>query len=80
MTADLFIRQSKKDLLLDYIKEKHYVRTSEIIRWGSDHYDNRADRNARQLATEGRIRRVSLSEKLLRFSGNIKEDIWEFIK
>ena len=75
--SDLF--KSKKDLLLDYIKAKHYCRTSEVIKFGSDHFDNRADRNARLLAEEGRIKRVSDEEKVFRFQ-NTKEDVWEFIK
>lgn len=77
---DLFLeKKSKKEQLLDYIREKHYVRTSEVIRWGSAHYDNRADRNARLLAEEGRIKRVSDEEKAFRFQPS-KEDIWEFVK
>ena len=79
MTQDLFATKSKKEQLLDYIKSIHYARTSEIIRWGSAHFDNRADRNARQLAVEGRIKRVSDEEKIFRFQ-DTKEDIWEFIK
>ena len=74
---DLF--KTKKELLLEFIKQRHYVRTSEVIRFGSDHFDNRADRNARQLATEGRIKRISDEEKLFRFQAT-KEDIWEFVK
>ena len=77
MTQDLF--QSKKDQLLEYIKEKHYCRTSEVIRWGSAHFDNRADRNARLLAEEGRIKRISDEEKNFRFA-KTAEDIWEFVK
>ena len=76
---DLFASpKSKKDQLLDYIKSIHYARTSQIIAWGVRNYCNRADRNARQLATEGRIKRISDEEKVFRF--NTKEDIWEFIK
>jgi len=70
--------KSKKDQLLDYIREKHWCKTSDIIRWGSEHYDNRAGRNARQLASEGKIRRMSKEEKRFRF-GNTKEDVWVVI-
>lgn len=78
--TDLFIEtKSKKDQLLDYIKARHFCRTSEIIAWGVRNYCNRADRNARQLATEGRIKRISDEEKALRFQAT-KEDIWEFVK
>ena len=73
---DLF--KSKKEMLLDYIKEKHYVRTSEVIKFASAHFSNRGDRDARLLASEGRIKRISDEEKIFRF--NTKEDIWEFIK
>ena len=70
--------KSKKEQLLDYIKARHYCRTSEIIAWGVRNFCNRADRNARQLATEGRIKRISDEEKVFRFQ-DTKEDIWEFI-
>lgn len=81
MTQDLFIteKKSKKDLLLDYIKSIHYARTSQIIAWGVRNYCNRADRNARQLATEGRIKRISDEEKIFRFQ-DTREDIYEFIQ
>ena len=72
--TDLFVKKSKKDFLLEYIREKKWVRTSDVIRWGSEHYDNRACRNARQLAKDGLIRRMSKEEKLFRF--DTKEDLW----
>ena len=78
MPQDLFVTKSKKEMLLDYIKSIHYARTSQIIAWGVRNFCNRADRNARQLATEGRIKRISDEEKIFRF--NTKEDIWEFVQ
>lgn len=76
---DLFLApKTKKDLLLNFIKEKHYVRTSEVIRFGSANFDNRADRNARLLAQEGKIKRLSKQEKIFRF-GNTKEGIYEYV-
>lgn len=73
---DLF--KSKKDLLLDFIKGKHYCYTHEVIAWGLQHYCNGADRLARKLAEEGQIRRVSESDKLFRFP-ETTEDIWESV-
>ena len=78
--TDLFATEtkSKKEQLLDYIKSIHYARTSQILAWGVRNFCNRADRNARQLATEGRIKRISEEEKIFRFEPT-KEDIWQFI-
>jgi hypothetical protein len=73
---NLFQKPSKKEQLLSYIRALRYVKTSEVINWGSDHYSNRADRDARQLAQEGKIRRLSKEERMLRF-GNIKEFVYE---
>lgn len=74
---DLF--KSKKEQLLDYIKSIHYARTSQIIAWGVRNYCNGASRNARLLAEEGRIKRVSEEEKLFRFP-ETKEDYYEFVR
>ena len=77
--TDLFLEtKSKKDQLLDYIKSIHYARKSQIIAWGCRNFCNRADRNARQLATEGRIKRINNEEKNFRFA-KTAEDIWEYI-
>ena len=73
---DLFL--SKREKLLQFIKEKHYIRTSEIIAWGVRNFSNRADRDARLLAEEGEIKRLSDSEKMFRFGGT-KEGIYEFV-
>jgi len=72
--TDLF--KSKKEQLLDFIRAKHYVRTSDVIKWGSLNYCNRAERYARTLAEEGKIIRLTQQEKVFRF-GKTREDIWE---
>lgn len=76
--TDLFAPKSKKEQVLEFIKAKHYARTSEIIKFGSSIFYNRADRSARDLATEGRIKRISEEEKNFRFQAS-REDIYEFI-
>jgi len=76
--TDLFPqRLSDKDLLCEFMKQKRWARTSEIIRFGSEHFSNRADRNARQLAREGLIRRMNKQLQDLRF-GKIGERVWEW--
>jgi len=76
--TDLF--KSKKELLYDWIKKKHYVKTSDIIYdWGRRNFTTRADRYARDLASEGRIKRMNSSKKI-RLFGLIKEEVWEIIK
>jgi hypothetical protein len=68
-----------KQALYDWMVAQHRpIKTSEVIRWGSDHFSNRADRNARQLANDGKIERLSDTEKQQLF-GNIKEDVWRVV-
>lgn len=73
--TDLFDKRTSKQQLADFIKEKHIVKTSDVIRWGVKNYSNRADRNARLLAAEGMIERMSDQDKNFYFPG-IKEDVW----
>lgn len=76
--TDLFTpvtRRSKKQQLLEWIQENGQVKTHEVIAWGVAHYTNGAERYARQLAQEGKLRRLFDSEKLLQH-GKIKEDVW----
>ena len=74
--TDLFL--SSKDKLYEFIKRKQYVRTSEIIRFGVDNFSNRADRNARQLAKEGKIRRMN-PDKQKHLFGELKEKVWVIV-
>jgi hypothetical protein len=70
-----FIKKSKKEQLLDWIREKKVVKTSDVIQWGVFNYCNRAMRNAQQLAQDGLIERLDKHDKYTMF-GNIKEDVW----
>lgn len=73
---DLFSSvKSKKEQLLAYIRFKGRCRTSEVMRWGLDNYHTRADRDARQLAIEGKIWRVR-DEIARMIIGETKEEIW----
>lgn len=71
-------RITKKQQLLDFIKDKKVAKTSEVIRFGLDNYFNRALRTAQELVAEGHIRRLTKEQKKFRF-GIIREDvfIWE---
>ncbi len=70
---------SKKELLLRSIRALGYMKTSEVIAWGSSRYSNRADRDARQLAKEGLIKRMSPGEIAMRFKNKIKEGVWKVV-
>jgi hypothetical protein len=62
--SDLFLEpKSKKEQLLEFIKKKHYAKSHEVMRWGLENFYISADRVARTLAEEGRIRRVPDEEK-----------------
>lgn len=74
---DLFTQHlSKKDQLLVWLQEKKYIPTSDVIRWGSENFCNRAERNARQLSGEGKIRRMTSQEKARYGYGKSLEEIW----
>ena len=77
MTQDLFQKKSAKDRLLDHMKKVKVMKTSDVIRWGLENHSNRADRNMRQLAADGAVRRMDDAEKERR-CGDIREDVWIF--
>ena len=81
MVTDLFVKPlSAKVKLFNWLRERKWAKTSEIILWGAtDGYSNRAARNARELAREGKIQRMSSTRKAFRFP-NCREDVWEVIK
>ena len=56
-----------KDRLKCFLRQHSsgFIKTSEIIKWGSNEYSNRADRNARELRSEGFLRRLSREEAIL---------------
>lgn len=72
---DFFDKRSAKDKLYDWMKSRQWTRTSEVIKWGSQNFSNRAERDARILAQDGKIRRMSDDEKK-RIIGFSKEDVW----
>ena len=76
--TDFFDKRSDKDKLYDFIKDRSPVKTSEVIVWGGRNHSNRAERNARQLAKEGLIRRMDEDKKVMYF-GNTKESVWEVV-
>lgn len=79
MNTDLFTpTKSKKDLLLEWILSRSYVRTSEVIRWGAHNYFNRSLRTAQELCKEhsDEIRRLTDSEVDRLFGSKVHEGIW----
>jgi len=78
MESDMF--KSKKQLLYEWIKQRTYAKTSDIIyEWGKNNFTTRADRYARDLAQEGKIKRMDKAKKIRMF-GNCREEIWEVIR
>ena len=76
--TDLFNKRSDKDKLLEYFKIKKTLKTHDVIEWGLKNGSNRAERNARQLAEENKIRRLTDEEKaqLFWYLPKMKEDVW----
>ena len=77
METDLIL--SKKEQILNFIRVRHYCRTSDVIKFGLSIYTTRGDRYARDLAREGRIRRMDEWNKKMLFK-DIREEIWEWIE
>lgn len=67
--------KSKKAQLLDWIRFHGAVKTHEVLQWGIANYSNRAERDARLLAQEGKIRRLTKIEQRDEV-GNAKEAVW----
>jgi len=80
MTTDLFAPKSKKEQLFDWIKEQGRCRTSDIIKWGSENYHNRADRDARDLAQEGKIWRMRQDIQDIVYGFKSKESAWSIFE
>ena len=80
MPTDLFTKElTKKDLLLCFIRDRRWLHSHEVVQWGLDNHYIRAERTARDLAQEGRIRRMSDELAKLRF-GKSREEVWEFVR
>jgi len=78
MLTDLIDKRTVKEKLLEFIREKKVVKTHSVIEWGLKNFTNRADRTARDLATEGKIRRMEDSQKKFLFP-DCREDVWSYI-
>lgn len=65
-----------KQKLFEAIQERKLMKTSDVIRFGLENYSNRAERNMRQLAKEGKVIRMTQIDKWKMF-GEIKEDVWQ---
>lgn len=64
------------DRLKNFLTQKRYHKSSDIIRWGVDNHSNRADRNKRILVRDGFLRKITDQEKIMMF-GDIREDVYE---
>lgn len=74
LNTDLF--KSKKEQVYDFIRQKGRARTSEVAAFGVKIYHpDRACRDARDLAKEGRIGRLKQDLKI-RYYPPTKEEIW----
>ena len=79
MVTDMF--ESKKEQVYNFIKQRKWAKTSDVIKFGSSIFSNRAEKDARDLANPKytnppKIRRMPL-EKRKHLFPDIKEEIWE---
>ena len=81
MVTDLFDKRTAKEKLFEFIQHKKIVTTSDVQEWGTLHHSNRAERNARELAEEGKIRRMTPERKAQVFFANpdMREDAYELV-
>lgn len=79
--TDLFTSYlSKRDQLKIWLKEKGFAKTSEVVRFGLENYHIRAERDCRDFANEGLIRRLTDQEKAFRGYGDSCESVWEWLE
>ena len=79
--TDLFDRHAersgtKREKFREWIMQREWVTTSDVIRWGLDNFYNRADREARALAEDGKLRRLTDEEKIRVLGKNSRQDVW----
>lgn len=79
MTTELFLNtMTKKAQLECYLRDRRVFKSSDVIKWGTENYSNRADRYKRELAEEGKIRRYTDEEKA-NAGFNTKESVYVWI-
>lgn len=66
---------TKKDRVLQTIRARGRMKTSDVIKFGSQIFSNRAERDARQLVQDGLLWRMREDLKV-KYYGNIKEDVF----
>jgi len=69
-----------KERLVKFLRQYpfNFIRTSEIILWGTREFSNRADRNARELSSDGFLERLSKEEAVLN-GFNTREGIYRIM-
>jgi hypothetical protein len=68
--------KGKKLLLYLWIKDRRWAKTSDVVEWGIRNFYISAERVARTLAEEGRIRRATDEEKMRMFRIKMGQDVW----
>lgn len=63
LQEDLFVKRSKKDLLMCWMRKKHVFATHEVIHWGDQNFYNRAAQTKGDLGREGFITKLDDKEK-----------------
>jgi len=67
--------RGKMGRLVDWLEVEKIVKTSDVVRWGLDHFCISAERYCRSLAEEGFLERLSDEEKL-KYVGKSNQDVW----
>lgn len=68
----------KKEQLRLFCKDKEFIRTSDVVRWGAENYCPDAIRRAQELAQDGLLRRLDEKEKIFR-GFRTREGVWRYV-
>ena len=77
MTKDFFDKRSKKQRAIDWALSQKYIKTSDVYRYGTQNFHNRAVRDIQDFAEKNpdKIRRLT-DDEVSRSFGNIGEGVW----
>jgi hypothetical protein len=69
-------KYSKRDLLKNWMRQRHVFATHEVIHWGDQNFYNRAAQTKGDLVREGFLRRLEDLEKVM-YGYKCKDEVYE---
>jgi hypothetical protein len=79
MVNDLFIPTvSKEKQLENWMRDKRFFASHDVIKWGVDNFYNRADRTKRDLIEQGKVRLCTDFERFS-YGYTCKDSVYKYI-